>query len=303
MSEEEKTEQQPVTDNNQPEQQIPEETTIPVTAELQTTDFKLQSANMEVHKHPHHVTHKKKWGEYLLEFLMLFLAVFLGFIAENIREHSVEQSRAKEFCRSLVQDLQNDTVAITRQGKSAKLYISAADSLLKYNTMLLEGRNAAQFSFYTRFTYWTVPISWNRNTFEQIKNTGGLRYFKNDGLLRKLLQYDAVINDVNSEAEANRIRGNMLLAQVSSIMEPGLHQELSKHFLASLDSMPVEIKESFFSCKTASLEPKREKINELLNMVVVQQRNLRFAMNGNWEKARVLAAELISDLKKEYHLE
>ena len=41
---------------------------------------------MEVHKHPHHITHKKKWGEYLLEFLMLFLAVFLGFVAENIRE-------------------------------------------------------------------------------------------------------------------------------------------------------------------------------------------------------------------------
>ena len=41
---------------------------------------------MEVHKHPHHVTHKKKWVEYVLEFVMLFFAVFLGFIAENIRE-------------------------------------------------------------------------------------------------------------------------------------------------------------------------------------------------------------------------
>src|SRR5947199_611234 len=46
--------------------------------------------NMEVHKHPHHVTHKKKWGEYLLEFFMLFLAVFLGFLAENLRESQVE---------------------------------------------------------------------------------------------------------------------------------------------------------------------------------------------------------------------
>ncbi len=32
------------------------------------------------------MTHKKKWGEYLLESFMLFLAVFLGFIAENMRE-------------------------------------------------------------------------------------------------------------------------------------------------------------------------------------------------------------------------
>lgn len=277
-----------------------EQVTVPGPGEQSLNDL---NETMEVHKHPHHVTHKKKWGEYLLEFLMLFLAVFLGFIAENIREHVVEQTRAKEFCRSLVQDMQDDTAAINRQERSTKLYISAADSLLKLNSMLLEGRNAAEFSFYTRLTYWTVPISWNRNTFEQIKNTGGLRYFKNDELLRKLLQYDAVVNDINSEAEANRIRGNMLLTQVSSIIEPGLHHELSKHFLASLDTMSVETKESLFSYKTPSLENKREKINELLNMVVVQQRNLRFAMNGNWEKARALANELISDLKKEYHLE
>ncbi len=39
--------------------------------------IKEQIETMEVH-HPHHVMHKKKWGEYLLEFFMLFLAVFLG---------------------------------------------------------------------------------------------------------------------------------------------------------------------------------------------------------------------------------
>jgi len=34
--------------------------------------------NMEVHKHSHHVTHKKKWTEYLLEFFMLFVYWFFG---------------------------------------------------------------------------------------------------------------------------------------------------------------------------------------------------------------------------------
>jgi len=59
---------------------------------------------MEVH-HSHHPTHKKKWTEYLLEFFMLFLAVFLGFVAENIREHSVECSREKQYMQSMVEDL------------------------------------------------------------------------------------------------------------------------------------------------------------------------------------------------------
>src|SRR5689334_25333071 len=64
---------------------------------------------MEVH-HPHHLTHKKKLGEYLLEFIMLFLAVFLGFLAENLREQNVEHHREKEYIHSLVEDLKSDTL-------------------------------------------------------------------------------------------------------------------------------------------------------------------------------------------------
>ena len=72
------------------EQNIPEEEPIDNSQQLteessqsQTSNPKLEIVNMEVNKHPHHVTHKKKWTEYLLEFFMLFLAVFLGFVAEN----------------------------------------------------------------------------------------------------------------------------------------------------------------------------------------------------------------------------
>ncbi|HET9429672.1 MAG TPA: hypothetical protein VFO70_00790, partial [Chitinophagaceae bacterium] len=44
-------------------------------AVAETSADKTETTNMEVHKHPHHVTQKKKWGEYVLEFLMIFLAV------------------------------------------------------------------------------------------------------------------------------------------------------------------------------------------------------------------------------------
>ena len=73
-----------------------------------------EQPDMEVHKHPHHVTHKKKWSEYLLEFLMIFLAVFLGFIAENIRENYVEHRRAREYAQFLYNDLKKDTADLNR---------------------------------------------------------------------------------------------------------------------------------------------------------------------------------------------
>jgi hypothetical protein len=82
---------------------------ITPTTDTKTINPNQESENMEVHKHPHHVTHKKKWGEYLLEFLMIFLAVFLGFLAEYQLEHVIEKQRAKDFALSLHRDLVTDT--------------------------------------------------------------------------------------------------------------------------------------------------------------------------------------------------
>lgn len=45
---------------------------------------------MEAQKRQRNEMHKKGWTEYFFEFFMLFLAVFLGSLAENIREHNVE---------------------------------------------------------------------------------------------------------------------------------------------------------------------------------------------------------------------
>ena len=255
---------------------------------------------MEVHAHTH--TPRKKWTHYLWEFLMLFLAVFCGFLAENFREHNVEHLRAKEFAKSLVQDLQNDTLSINVQKRSSENFIAITDSLLECSKKKLEGRNAAEFSFYTRFMYWTVPISWNRATFEQIKNSGSLRYFKNYQLLEKLMKYDAQVNEIEGEFSNHQTRGNMLLKLINEIIDPTYHHDLSKYRLLSLDTMSRDTREYYFSVKIESLETKRDKIREMLNMIVVQQRNLRFNVDTRLQPVKEHANELISDLKKEYHL-
>jgi uncharacterized protein YejL (UPF0352 family) len=261
---------------------------------------------MEVHhshSSSHRNGHKKKWHEYFLEFLMLFLAVFLGFMAENIREHKIEHTRAKEFSKSLVRDLQNDITAIEDQIHWAGTYVSITDSLLYLNKKKLEGHSADEFSFYTRFMYWTAPINWHRATFEQIKNSGGLRYFRNYRLLEKLMRYDALINENEGEFINHQTRGNMLLNLINKIIEPGYHQVLSNYFLMTLDTISTATREQLFSDDAGSLENKREEIMEMLNMVVVQQRNLRLGNESRLPMAIALAKELIVDLKTEYHLE
>ena len=261
-----------------------------------------ETENMEVHHHAHH-TGKKNWKSYFWEFLMLFLAVTLGFFFENQREHYIENIRAKEFSKSLIQDLQNDITAIQRHTKTATMFIALADSLINLSPTKLEGRAAAQFSFYTRFMYWTGSIIWNRATFEQIKNSGGLRYFKNQQLLEKLMKYDGIINKIEMEAYNHQVRGNLLVNHINQIIEPAYHQKLSKYFLYSYDTISRDTIESLFPANPESLESKREEIRELLNMVVVQQRNLQKNIESDWPQAEEMANELINDFKKEYHIQ
>jgi len=256
---------------------------------------------MEVHHHAHHEG-KKSWKAYFWEFLMLFLAVFCGFLAEYKLEHTLEHQRAKEYAISLVQDLQNDTIAINIQKRTAEIYISNTDSLLRLSQTKLEGRNAAEFSFYTRFLYWTAPLPWNRTTFEQVKSSGNLRYFNNFQLLNKLMKYEAIVNSVEGEFSNHQTRGNMLLNLIDEVLDPQLHHDLSKYQLLLLDTLSAKAKEEYFSIETPSLETRRVEIRELLNMAVVQQRNLRFN-EIRLMRAKDLATELITDLKKEYHIE
>ena len=145
---------------------------------------------MEIHKHPHHVTHKKKFGEYLLEFLMLFLAVFLGFVAENIRENFTEHHREEEFMLSLVNDLKLDTSYANGCVRIIDLRILAIDSTLDY--------------FSAHHTVTTVPLStirqmkrslWDRvfiehtGTIDQLRNSGGLRLIHNRKIVDSIESY------------------------------------------------------------------------------------------------------------------
>lgn len=289
--------------NNQSENSPDDITPI---AETDTTKPIQETENMEVHHHAHDpaVPHpKKNWKSYFWEFLMLFLAVFCGFLAEYQLEHKIEKDRAKEFAISLIRDLENDTTAMNLHKKTGDVYCSITDSLFLLSEAKLDGNNAAEFSFYTRFMYWTANMSWNRATFEQIKNSGGLRYFKNHELLQKLMKYNSLIENYEAEHENRIIRGNMMLTSINQIIEPQIHHELSTYRLLDLDTMNAETKKGFFTQKVESLENKRTIIKEMINMCIVQQRNIRYINTARLIPAKELAKELITDFKKEYDLE
>jgi hypothetical protein len=156
-----------------------------------------ETENMEVHKHPHHVTHKKKWGEYLLEFFMLFLAVFLGFVAENVREHIVEHNIEKEYIQSLVEDLKSDTAQSNEVLILLDSRMAGVDSVVTALSSpgIIENSNNA-------YRLWTKNIGLpdfisNDRTIQQLKNSGGLRLIRNKAVSDRIMEYDHLIRNFN----------------------------------------------------------------------------------------------------------
>lgn len=154
---------------------------------------------MEVH-HPHHVTHKKNWKEYLLEFFMLFLAVFLGFIAENIREHLAEKQTAKGLIVSLVSDLQKDTASINwLEHFRINERKPRLDSFYQFLNMPSEKVNKRDYYTELRAVQEFYRFSQSNGTIDQLKNAGYLRYFSDGELLKHISRYDFFVQDFKGD--------------------------------------------------------------------------------------------------------
>ncbi|MEO6537403.1 MAG: hypothetical protein ABIT07_13155 [Ferruginibacter sp.] len=188
--------------------QLPENETVPEPLTINDQP----STIMEVHKHPHHVTHKKKWGEYLLEFFMLFLAVFLGFVAENIREHISERENEKVYMQSLVQNIKNDISTIKDQQKVFDQRVILLDSLISILDAPTITSNTGNLYYYARMATKDNGFFGNSSTFDQMKSTGGLKLIKSKSVTESILSYYTIIDEVRQlqfvgeEGELNEYR-------------------------------------------------------------------------------------------------
>ena len=136
---------------------------------------------MEVHKHPHHVTHKKKWGEYLLEFLMLFFAVFLGFLAENFREHQVEKERGKQYIESFYNDLETDTAAFSKLIIYNNEKIMGLNGMFEcYDSIQIDWKSTSCLVSILKNSQGNHGINFSNGTMQQLKNAGGFRLLNKD---------------------------------------------------------------------------------------------------------------------------
>src|ERR1041385_1976088 len=146
---------------------------------------------MEVHTHSH--TARKKWFHYFWEFVMLFLAVFAGFLAENRREHIVEKRRAHKFLESMLLDVRTNIVNLDSLMIQDRLIVTNHDSLV--NWLLRDSATIDRAAFAkTMGAVWIRNFLVRKETYEQMKSSGSLRYVGNIEFLKKMMDYERITN-------------------------------------------------------------------------------------------------------------
>ena len=145
-----------------------------------------ETENMEVHHHAHDPAaphHKKNWKSYFWEFLMLFLAVFCGFLAEYQLEHKIERDRAKELAKSFYQELKNDSITAGVKVQNRLKQETALKYLVPYfkDSSLTNVPKIFALNFLYGVAFRSPSIFEPRTiVLEQLRNSGSLRYFKNE---------------------------------------------------------------------------------------------------------------------------
>lgn len=267
-----------------------------VAEELQIPKKPLQSSNMEVH-HPHHLTHKKKWNEYLLEFLMLFLAVFLGFVAENIREHYVERHREKAYMYSLLQELKYDTTSYQRVLNDINILNPALDSSYVNVKEAARFNNIMQGKWQSIINQGSVEYRPSLSTIQQMQSSGNLRLILNQEVGKKISEYLALVR-------GNLERGNNTVG-AAALKVYGFEDAYCDYTnFRKIDSVKEQATDSisFKGYSMALIEKNQIKLNEFANSFINYQAN-----NIGYKKyvlqAKKLATELIVLIDGEYHLE
>lgn len=260
---------------------------------------------MEVHHHSH--TARKKWTHYFWEFLMLFLAVFCGFLAENQREHYVEAHRAKDYAKSFYADLKSDSAEIRKGIRYVRFFISALDSISSIAGSNSEKTSVpGKFYYYIRHATHTYPIDWNRSTLNQVIQSGNLRYLKNKELVNKINQYYALQDIIYASGKTEEDHREIIRSLRNKTVDDRYFSLFSNKVDAdsAVDNRPVSPQIDTLMHQSLPLQKGADQyLPELLNHLTDRRGRLAGHYISRISKALLLSAEIMSLLKKEYHLE
>lgn len=253
---------------------------------------------MEIHRHSHHSdkhrTRKEKWRDRTWDFIMLFLAVFCGYIAENWREHYIENKREKKYIRSVVKDLTTDTAWMNTYLKDQQNSVLILDSVI----FLLKKGSSDSVS--RRRVYYLArmaiklssPNKINYSAYDQMRNSGNLRLVKKQATVDSISRYYFGAKDIEQLNETIMQRQSALVEFEGRVFDGTVFQSM-------LDLDNFEFKEP--PGNPALVTADKNLVNDFITRAhYLSSANVYSQVYARRQKEA--AIRLISFLKKEYCL-
>lgn len=246
---------------------------------------------MEIHQ-AHHVMHKKKWNEYLLEFFMLFLAVFLGFIAENWRENMIENQHEKQLMLSFLNDMKKDIHELDSLIKKREVRESEIDSLnfiLQTPDPDLYGR---QLYYYARYLPRPYNFVSNDATFQQLKYSGGLRLIHKREVADTILDYDRQVHFIDYIRDREEELIQRIFPYIDELFDPVVFNQMNIYDI-----------EFNWPPGNPKLLTKDKKILQRFMSEIHYLKTVNIGQIGWFKKQQQRAEVTFTFIQKEYHLE
>jgi len=260
---------------------------------------------MEIEVPHNHEAPGKGLKHYFFDFLMLFLAVFCGFLAENIREHRVENERAEVLANNLYKEILVDSIRIQQMNEVRKIKESECSYFISY----VKDSNLTTLSnhFYRAFSW--AFIQTGRILFEpddgilnQLKHSGELRYFKSAELQEAVGELSVAIANI-------RARNERAYGMVEMYIRPFTLKYYDFDWLNALTrNGEFEFADAMLQNLEVPINGKIPNLNqfdrkEAENIASYYLLMLRSTRMAKYSKYTSVNHRLLEILRKEYHLE
>jgi hypothetical protein len=267
------------------------------------TNSKLQTEEMEVHKHPHDVMHKKNWKEYMLEFFMIFFAVTLGFFAEGYREYLGDRHKESENMQGLLKDVRNDSVILQANLIEIINQNKGLDSLIAALRKPLSDKQNLERVYVLYLKYGEVysHVFFSEGSILQMINSGGLRIVRNSDMVKLINQYENIKLLVRKdEDDLRKLEGEIERGQANQIFDFTSSSKIDRFIDTAESDVSIDV-----LMKLAD-ESKIDLINNNPLLIASFRNNLKSykAFNEDylyWVKGTVIINQnMIAKIKDEY---
>ena len=153
------------------------------------------------------------------ETLLVVVGILLALQINNWNEERIEHEMIREYALNLSAAISADINMLKPVDMQILASIRQAEELAKYlRDRTVDEMNNSDFFFLTTTSGYR-PYGWNRAALEQLKSSGGLRQMRNELLVQRISDYDALTYHLDQDYLEDHESARAIQEQVNKLID------------------------------------------------------------------------------------